>query len=148
MQPAVIGENVKIALAAFDQMTVHAGIVTEQDRSTAHGYETPGWIEVPTDDVSVAGPAIYKSATSVEVRTGLWRTMRPVIDHERCNRCTWVCGSFCPDSAISVGDDGYPRIDLDHCKGCLICVAQCPPHAIEAIAEADAAVREKKGAPL
>jgi Pyruvate/2-oxoacid:ferredoxin oxidoreductase delta subunit len=26
-----------------------------------------------------------------------------------------------------------PRIDLDHCKGCLVCVAVCPPHAIRAV---------------
>ncbi len=73
--------------------------------------------------------------------------MRPVIDHERCNRCSWVCGSFCPDGAIDVGGDGYPRIDLDHCKGCMICVAQCPPHAIEAVAETEAVAREKQGEP-
>ena len=69
--------------------------------------------------------------------------MRPVIDHDRCNRCSWVCGSFCPDSAISVGADGYPQIDLEHCKGCMICVAQCPAHAIEAIPEAAAREAEE-----
>ena len=146
MRSEVVEENLGNALAAFDQMTVHAGIVTERDGIAARTYRSPGWVDVPTDDVSVSGPAIYASATSVEVRTGLWRTMRPVIDHERCNRCTWVCGSFCPDGAISVGDDGYPHVDLDHCKGCMICVAQCPPHAIEAIAETDVTAREKEGA--
>jgi pyruvate ferredoxin oxidoreductase gamma subunit len=25
----------------------------------------------------------------------------------------------------------------DHCKGCLVCVAQCPPHAIDTVPEAD-----------
>lgn len=145
MSPDVIAKNLEISIAAFDQMAVHAGIVTERDGTSARTYETPNWIDVPTDDVSLSGPAIYKGSNSVEVRTGLWRTMRPVIDHERCNQCTWVCGSFCPDSAISVRDDGYPIIDLDHCKGCMICVAQCPPHAIEAIAETDAIAREKEG---
>jgi pyruvate ferredoxin oxidoreductase gamma subunit len=56
-----------------------------------------------------------------------------------------VCGSFCPDSAISVAEDGRPVIDLDHCKGCMICVAQCPPHAIEATSEIDAAATAMKG---
>jgi len=80
----------------------------------------------------------------VQVRTGLWRTMRPVIDYERCRRCNWVCSSCCPDNAISVAEDGRPVIDLDHCKGCMICVAQCPPHAIEAVPEVEAAAAEQR----
>ena len=83
-------------------------------------------------------------ANSVQVRTGLWRTMRPVIDLARCNRCTWVCGSFCPDSAIAVDEEGYPRIDYDHCKGCLICVAVCPPHASRAVPEHEAQAEESE----
>jgi len=145
MDPAVIQDNLDIALAAFDQMAPHTGVVSQRDAASASEYVSPAWVDVPTDDVSVSGPAIYKGATSVQTHTGLWRTMRPVIDHTRCNRCTWVCGSFCPDGAIHVGDDGYPEVDLDHCKGCMICVAQCPPHAIEAIPETDAISQEAEG---
>jgi pyruvate ferredoxin oxidoreductase gamma subunit len=47
----------------------------------------------------------------------------------------WVCGTLCPDGAISADAEGRPRIDYDHCKGCLICAAVCPPHAIEALPE-------------
>jgi pyruvate ferredoxin oxidoreductase gamma subunit len=54
-----------------------------------------------------------------------------VIDYDRCSRCWWVCSSLCPDGAIRV-DEGRPAIDYDHCKGCMVCVAVCPPHAIEA----------------
>jgi pyruvate ferredoxin oxidoreductase gamma subunit len=81
--------------------------------------------------------------TSVEVRTGLWRTLRPVIDYDLCKRCWWVCSSFCPDGAINV-IDGTPQIDYDHCKGCMVCLAQCPPHAIGAIAESQAQEQEQK----
>ena len=28
-----------------------------------------------------------------------------------------------------------PEILAERCKGCMVCVAQCPPHAIEAIPE-------------
>ena len=61
--------------------------------------------------------------------------MRPVIDHDLCRRCTWVCSTLCPDGAIAVDAEGSPRIDYDHCKGCLVCVAVCPPHAIRAVPE-------------
>jgi pyruvate ferredoxin oxidoreductase gamma subunit len=131
----VINKNLKKALEAFDSMVDHAGCVREGGVIEAKDYKVPGWIDLPFDDARISAPAIHAGATSVQVRTGLWRTMRPIIDYDRCNRCWWVCGSFCPDGAINLNAEGYPVIDYDHCKGCLICVAQCPPHAIEAMAE-------------
>ena len=71
-----------------------------------------------------------------------WRTLRPVIDYDHCNKCWWVCSTFCPDSCIHVSDDGVPEIDYDHCKGCMICVAKCPPHAIGTVLETDARAAE------
>jgi pyruvate ferredoxin oxidoreductase gamma subunit len=38
-----------------------------------------------------------------------------------------------------------PVIDYDHCKGCMICVAKCPPHAIETIPEYQAQATEDAG---
>ena len=79
------------------------------------------------------------AVTSIQVRTGLWRTMRPVIDLDRCRRCSWLCSTLCPDGAILVAGDATPSVDLDHCKGCMICVAVCPVHAIESVSEREAA---------
>jgi pyruvate ferredoxin oxidoreductase gamma subunit len=143
-QQSIIDENLERAGAAFDEMAHNAGVVSEGSAVSAATYAPPEWVDIPVDDASLSGPAIHAGATSVEVRTGLWRTMRPVIDYDRCNKCAWVCGSFCPDGAISVGDDGFPVIDLDHCKGCLICVAQCPPHAIRAVPEHQAAAEAQQ----
>jgi len=116
-------------------MAEHVGIVSVTDDLPAAGWQHPGWVELPLEEAEVSAPTIHAADTSEQMKTGLWRTMRPVIDYERCNRCWWVCSTFCPDGAIKVGEEGYPRIDYDHCKGCLICVAQCPPHAIAAIPE-------------
>ena len=90
------------------------------------------WIDVPFDPAPLSAPDIQGGPTSIEVRTGLWRTMRPVVEAERCRHCTWICGTFCPDGAIAAGDSGVAEIDYDHCKGCMVCVAVCPTHAIEA----------------
>jgi len=144
MLPDAVESTIKAAFAAYDHMTDQEGVVKEGTLASALDYARPDWIEMPADDVSLSGPAVHGGATSVQVRTGLWRTMRPVVDYERCRRCNWVCGSFCPDNAISVAADGRPIIDLDHCKGCMICVAQCPPHAIEAIPETEAAAADEK----
>lgn len=131
-------ESPEHALAAFDAMAPHAGIVREGGPVAASGYAAPEWIDVPLEAARVAAPDIFAADTSVEVRTGLWRTMRPEIDYARCNRCTWICSTLCPDSAIRMRADGAPEIDYDHCKGCMICVAVCPPHAIGAVAEREA----------
>jgi len=131
----VIEKNLGKALEAYDLMGDHAGAVREAEKIPADGYEKPEWVELPFEKARISAPAIHGAATSVEVKTGLWRTMRPVIDYGQCNRCWWVCSTFCPDSAISVDEQGTPHIDYEHCKGCMICVAQCPSHAIQIIPE-------------
>jgi len=135
----VIAANQDRARVAYEAMGVHRGLVTQ--RIEDNTPQATGWVTLKHEDADTSAPTIHGAATSVQVKTGLWRTLRPVVDLEHCNRCNWVCGSFCPDGAISADADGYPVIDLDHCKGCMICVAQCPPHAIHAQPEKE----EKSG---
>jgi pyruvate ferredoxin oxidoreductase gamma subunit len=138
----VVRRNIEQAQASYDRMAEYAAKVKEGAVVAAAGYAPPHWIELPLDDVHHAAPDIERTATTVEVRTGLWRTMRPVIDYGICHKCSWVCSTLCPDSAIRVLADGRPEIDYDHCKGCLICVSVCPPHAISAIPEVTARATE------
>jgi 2-oxoacid:acceptor oxidoreductase delta subunit (pyruvate/2-ketoisovalerate family) len=63
-------------------------------------------------------------------RTGDWRTFRPVIDQEECNKCGF-CWLYCPEGAIKKKDDGSFEIDLEYCKGCGICSKECPTKNIE-----------------
>jgi len=126
----VINANQDRAQTAFDAMAAHAGLV--QPRHDIGPEPDTGWITLKHEDADKSAPTIHAAATSVQIKTGLWRTLRPVVDKDLCKRCNWVCGSFCPDNAITADADGYPVIDYDHCKGCLICLAQCPPHAIHA----------------
>jgi pyruvate ferredoxin oxidoreductase gamma subunit len=135
---AVVAQNLKQALAAYDAMQAQAGVVAEGGAIAATDYAAPEWVELPFEAARVAAPDVFAPGTSVQVKTGLWRTMRPVIDYELCHHCTWVCSTLCPDSAILVRADGAPEIDYDHCKGCLICVTVCPPHAIRAVPEREA----------
>jgi pyruvate ferredoxin oxidoreductase gamma subunit len=138
----VVRKNHDIALEVFAGMSSSAGIVAPGSMTSASDYRRPDWIDLPFEQAAISNLAIHAGATSVEVRTGLWRTMRPVIDYDKCNACAWICSTYCPDGAINLRDDGYPEIDYEHCKGCLICVAQCPPHAIESIAENTARARQ------
>jgi pyruvate ferredoxin oxidoreductase gamma subunit len=131
----MIGKTLERASTAFDAMAAHAGLLAEGTRISAQAYVSPEWIDVPSEDTARSAPDVRAPANSVLVKTGVWRTLRPVIDYDRCNRCSWVCSTLCPDSAITVDPDHTPRIDYDHCKGCMVCVAVCPPHAIGAIPE-------------
>jgi NADPH-dependent glutamate synthase beta subunit-like oxidoreductase len=46
------------------------------------------------------------------------------------------CYGMCPDNAvIKLGPGARYRIDLDYCKGCGICAAECPCGAITMVAE-------------
>ena len=51
-----------------------------------------------------------------------------------CDNCYGVC----PDNAVIKLDPPGPyryEIDLDYCKGCGICAAECPAGAIEMVPE-------------
>ncbi|MCU0970600.1 MAG: 2-oxoacid:acceptor oxidoreductase family protein [Gammaproteobacteria bacterium] len=135
----IVAQNLERAFQAYDQMAAHAGCVAPREEESAADWERPAWVDLPVEEARVAAPVIHGALTSEAAQTGLWRTMRPVVDYGRCNRCWWVCSTFCPDGAITVDADGSPRIDYAHCKGCLVCVAQCPPHAIAAVPEHEAA---------
>jgi pyruvate ferredoxin oxidoreductase gamma subunit len=133
-----VAVSVAAAVDAFDRMTPLAGAAREGAVPDAAALAPPDWVELPLEPAVRAAPDVFATATSVAVRSGLWRTLRPVIDHSLCHRCTWVCVTACPDAAITRDAGGAPAIDYDHCKGCLVCVAVCPPHAIHAVPERDA----------
>ena len=71
-------------------------------------------------------------------RTGGWRSIRPVWDKEACKDCM-LCWINCPDSAIDVEDGKMTGINLDHCKGCGVCVKECRFDALEMVSEHDIA---------
>jgi len=134
----LVKTNLIKALSAFDLMQTNSGSVAEGTLVEATDYQSPDWVDLPFEDARISAPSIHAAANSVEVNTGLWRTLRPVIDYQLCNKCWWICSTFCPDGAIDVDQNNSPQIDYDHCKGCMVCVAQCPPHAIASIPEEQA----------
>ncbi len=138
MKAETVQANISNAMDAYEAVAADEATVQEGGDISADNYRSPCWVEMPFEAATISSPAIHAGATSVMVNTGLWRTLRPVVDPEQCKKCWWVCSSFCPDGAINVTEDGMPEIDYDHCKGCLICLAQCPSHAITSVPEAEA----------
>lgn len=131
---AVVTGNLGAALNSYDLMAPYEGIVTPGGEISADAWVKPDWVELPFEAARVSAPDIFAPATSGMVKTGLWRTVRPVIHRELCRRCR-LCGVYCPDGCIAFDATGYPDIDYEQCKGCLICVAQCPSRAVRAVPE-------------
>jgi 2-oxoacid:acceptor oxidoreductase delta subunit (pyruvate/2-ketoisovalerate family) len=65
--------------------------------------------------------------------TGEWRSQRPTLDLEKCNRCG-LCWMYCPDNAIVPDKDSF-QISYKYCKGCGICASECPREAILIVKE-------------
>jgi pyruvate ferredoxin oxidoreductase delta subunit len=69
----------------------------------------------------------------LDVKTGEWRSQRPVTRREKCRQCGW-CFIFCPAGCIKENEQHFSA-DLDYCKGCGVCAHVCPARAIMMIRE-------------
>lgn len=141
LSPESLKRNIALSVKTFELLAARRGIVKQSDSQIAANATAPDtpamWIDLPFEKAELASPNIYAPQTSRHAATGLWRTMRPVIDYEKCHNCYWICSTYCPDSAIDVIEGNKPVINYDQCKGCMICVMQCPPKAIDTVSESE-----------
>ncbi|OGF58426.1 MAG: hypothetical protein A2Y62_04465 [Candidatus Fischerbacteria bacterium RBG_13_37_8] len=93
-------------------------------------------------------PRIVQIELPVEERTKHFKEVNKGIADQKaideimrcfsCGLCTYCdnCYIFCPDAAVkkNKGTKGY-AIDYDHCKGCGICVTECPRSTVTIIKE-------------
>lgn len=86
------------------------------------------WREIPI------GGLIINPPNTTDYNTGSWRTIRPVLNKEKCINCL-QCWLYCPDDAIIVKDEEMKGHNLVHCKGCGLCAEICPVDAIEMVLE-------------
>jgi len=89
-------------------------------------YKT--WKDLPI------GAVIPEPGSSIEYKTGTWRTFKPVINQDKCIKCL-LCWVSCPEPAIKRHEDNKVSVDYDFCKGCGICANICPVKAIEMVSE-------------
>jgi pyruvate ferredoxin oxidoreductase delta subunit len=111
-------------------------------------FEMPKWHEM-REGVAIPGIPLGKAVQDASTgETGgfrpernptfkKWstRSMRPVVDFEKCIKCT-LCWLQCPDSCFDVMPDGMYDANLEACCGCGVCEAVCPePNCITMVAE-------------
>lgn len=76
---------------------------------------------------------IVKPNSSLNNKTGSWRSYRPEVDIEKCIACG-ICAKICPDSAASLKEMKgklKAQINYNYCKGCGLCAKECPVKAID-----------------
>ena len=90
-------------------------------------------------------PNVYKQLLAAERVNGFDEVNQPTTDKTandemgrcfHCGRCIECdnCFIYCPDVAVDKKTNGYD-IELDFCKGCGVCVEECPRAAMELIEE-------------
>ena len=67
----------------------------------------------------------YSQNNSFTASVADWRIEKPVFNKDFCIDCQF-CWVYCPDISIISRDKKMIGIDMDHCKGCGICVEVCP----------------------
>ena len=116
--------------------------------------------EFPAFHELALGTAVVHAGSARALKTGDWRSSRPIWHYvgesTGCIQCA-LCTIYCPEGCIgilTVSDTGYdtaelgrrpealltesslvPAANLDYCKGCGICVRECPTHCIEMVPE-------------
>ncbi len=114
--------------------------------------EHVGWDEVPQgvilesfekelpDNVAHIRPEDrpYSDFNSYTATVASWRVIKPVYNRDICIDCQ-NCWVWCPDTSIISRDKQMIGIDLDHCKGCGVCVEVCPtnPKSLLMFAESE-----------
>ncbi|MCP5048024.1 MAG: 4Fe-4S dicluster domain-containing protein [bacterium] len=78
------------------------------------------WHELATGGIN------YEAGNALKNFTGNYRRgMKPEFYAETCINC-FLCWVFCPENAIMVENEEISGINYDYCKGCGICVNECP----------------------
>ena len=67
----------------------------------------------------------YSPNNSYTASVADWRLIKPVFNKDYCIDCQF-CWIYCPDVSIISRDKKMIGVDMDHCKGCGICVEVCP----------------------
>lgn len=106
------------------------------DEKAESGYLFPPavWREadlLPYDELP-PGP-VFTPESLADLKAGSWRSRRPRIDASRCRTCG-RCRPLCPEGVICE-DNKKMFINDDYCKGCGICLRECPWEAISMVEE-------------
>lgn len=141
--------KVRSARKAFERFESVEVTPDQGNPEEPYKFDMPKWTEM-REGIAIPGiPVGAPMKDPVTGATGGWRpgrnttfkkwatrTMRPVVDFEKCIKCT-LCWLQCPDSVFDVTPDGFYDANLEACCGCGVCEAVCPePNCVTMVNEA------------
>jgi len=79
----------------------------------------------------------FAGGTEVQIGFDLDEALAETVRCFSCGTCIFCdnCVNYCPDLAVKRRRDGY-AVDADYCKGCGICVKECPTGSMKMVMEA------------
>jgi pyruvate ferredoxin oxidoreductase delta subunit len=129
------GDDLKVASArkAHERLEARPVTIAEGSPEAPFAFEMPKWwemregVSIPAIPVGkpMEGGGGYVPERNPYFKKFTTRTMRPVIDFDRCVKCT-LCWLQCPDSCFDVTPDGLYDANMEACCGCGVCEAVCP----------------------
>ncbi len=131
-------EDLKVASArkAYEQAATRRVASGEGNAEVPYRFDLPGWTTM-REGVTVEGMKLgepikfgdqiggYRPERNPYFKKYSTRTMRPVIDFDKCIKCT-LCWLQCPDSCFDVTPDQTYDLNAEACCGCGVCEAVCP----------------------
>jgi pyruvate ferredoxin oxidoreductase delta subunit len=136
------------ALRAFERLTTYTVQPTQGNTETPYSFEMPKWHEM-RDGIAIPSIPVghvmkdpitgkeggFQPARNPTFKKYATRTMRPVVDFDKCIKCT-LCWLACPDSCFDVTPEGLYDANLEACCGCGVCEAVCPePNCVTMVNE-------------
>src|SRR5437868_1513209 len=126
------------ALRAFERVSTVTVTPDQGNPDEPYKFDIPNWTEMREGIAIPAIPLGGQMKDPVTGEEGGWRpgrnptfkkwatrTMRPVVDFDKCIKCT-LCWLQCPDSVFDVTPEGLYDANLEACCGCGVCEAVCP----------------------
>jgi pyruvate ferredoxin oxidoreductase delta subunit len=128
--------KVTSARRSFEQTGTRAVAPGEGNPEVPYKFVLPGWTTM-REGVTIEGMKLgepikfgdqvggYRPERNPYFKKFSTRTMRPVIDFDKCIKCT-LCWLQCPDSCFDVTPDQTYDLNAEACCGCGVCEAVCP----------------------
>jgi NADPH-dependent glutamate synthase beta subunit-like oxidoreductase len=99
--------------------------------------------KAPRVEIPLTPAEVRRTSQTIEVTLG-YTEEQAIGESDRCMSCG-VCNAcdncyiVCPDVSVirDVRANGHYKIRLDYCKGCLVCVQECPTGCLERAPELD-----------
>jgi 2-oxoacid:acceptor oxidoreductase delta subunit (pyruvate/2-ketoisovalerate family) len=129
-----IAEAIDAWIAGRAAETPAEGRLAPYDALTTWYYEDAPRSHRPRLELARRSSTFDEVVHGLDAGTALFEARR-CLSCGSCFSCD-NCYALCPDNAvIKLGPPGQYEIDLDYCKGCGICVEECPAGAITLVPE-------------